>query len=333
MNTCSIPVVNYITVGTSHYTTQFTEQMTTDYTPGDEWESYYRGYRLRANPDEEIWWQAYQGTDRLLLEPIPDDLVETLLELKHLGGRIRITEGNDVISRIEAGDDSYETVWVGEMSLAGEFVPPEDPEFSIQVAPDDVAAGELWPSVYDGAKYSFGPGGDRVWWANPSTSKRHPLQTSLPSDVKASLTRYKPRGGSFRVTPWNDVLTLVDLDKLPSGARTEFDNLPRVVKNLISLRKERGGVQKIPIYVGEIDETPLTVGSPPSLTDPVSSAELGLDGWTDSLGATKTTEPDDHSVGTADGESTDDNTADDSPPGSDSAVDETELPDDDPIDW
>ena len=311
-----------------------TAQMTTEHKPGDEWDSHYRGYRLRANPDEEVWWQAYQGTDRLFLDPVPDSLVETLLNLKHLGGRIRVTEDNDVITRIEADDESYEVVWVGEVSLTGEFVPPEDPEFSIPVAPEGVEAGNLWPSVYDGAKYSFAPGVDRVWWANPGTSKRHPVRASLPAGIKNSLNQYKPRGGSFRVTPWNDVLTLVDLDKLPSGARVEFDNLPRVVKNLISLRKDRGGVQKIPIYVGEIDQTPLTVGSPPSLTDPVSSADLGLDGWTDSLGTTKTTEPDDHSVETANNDSSDeDNAQADSSSGSDSGFDKNELPDDDPIDW
>jgi len=308
--------------------------MTTEYKPGDEWDSHYRGYRLQANPDEEIWWQAYQGTDRLFLDPTPDKLVETFLELKHLGGRVRVTEDNDVITRVESGDESYKIVWVGEISLAGEFVPPEDPKFSISVAPESFEAGELWSSVYDGAKYSFASGVNRVWWANPSTSKRHPVQTSIPTDIKTALNRYKPRGGSFRVTPWNDVLTLVDLDKLPSGARVQFDNLPRIVKNLISLRKDRGGVQKIPIYVGKIDQTPLTIGSPPSLTDPVSSGELGFDEWTDSLGATKATEADNHSVDiTNDDSSKKADMKNNLSSGSDSEFDENELPDDDPIDW
>lgn len=303
--------------------------MTSDYEFGDEWTNHYRGYRLQTNPDGDVWWQAYQGTDRLFLDPVPEDIVDSLLELKHLGGRVQVTEGNDVITRVEDGD-AYETVWVGNTSLSGKLVPAESSEFSIPVIPDNLESGDLWPSVYDGAKYSFGPGGDHVWWANPGTHKRHPVQTPLPNDVKGALDRLKPRGGSFRVTPWNDVLTLVDLDRLSSGARAEFDDLPRVVKNLISLRKDRGGVEKIPVYVGSVDRTPFDVSAPLSLTDPISSDEVGLDGWTESLGTTTSTNPDDHSVDNQGTRSDDDSTDDD---GADTEFEPNDIPDDDPIDW
>jgi hypothetical protein len=305
--------------------------MTTERTLGDEWANHYRGYRLQINPAGDVWWQAYQGTDRLFLDPVPSELTDALLTIKHLGGRVRITEANDVLTQIERGG-SYETVWVGRSSLSGELVPTDTSEYSIPIAPDEIESRDLWPSVYDGAKYSFGPGGDRLWWSNPDTHKRHPVQTALPSAVTATLTRLKPRGGSFRVTPWNHVLTLVDQANLPSGARAAFDDLPRVVKNLIALRKDRGGVTKIPVYVGRIDKTPLRVTAPPSLTDPVSADDLGLDGWTDSLGTTTTTDPEEH---TADNPSThtdiDTDSGDASHP--ESEFGPKDVPDDDPSDW
>lgn len=292
--------------------------MTSRHDPGDRWTEHYRGYRLRTNPDGDVWWQAYQGTDRLYLEPAPEDLVESLLELKRLGGRIRITEGNDVLTRAEE-DDQYETYWIGSFDLDGELVPPEDPEFSVPVQPDDLAPGDFWPSVYDGAKYSFGPGVERIWWDNPQTHKRHPVQESLSQELETTLSRYKPQGGSLRVTPWNDVLTLVDLDKLPSQTRAEFDSLPRVVKNLIALRRDRGGVQKLPIYAGQVDSTPFSISDPPSLTDPFENESDGVDSWLDSLGETSQTEVDNHTV---------DNTDTDREGSQDD-----DIPDDDPIDW
>ena len=287
------------------------------YTPGDEWEDHYRGYRLHTDPDGDVWWQVYQGTDRLYLEPTPDDLIDSLLEVKRLGGRVRVTEGNDVLARVEDGDE-YTVVWVGEVTLEGDLVPDDAPEYSVPLRPDGVDRGDLWPSVYDGAKYSFGPDVDRIWWTNPSTHKRHPVRTELPKTVTNELARRKPRGGSFRVTPWNDVLTLVDIDRLPTEAQQQFDDLPRVVKNVLRLRKERG-VEKLPLYVGRIENTPLEVDDPRSLTDPVSAADLGVDDWATSLGSTTETDPSAHR---ADGSE---------PTGDDSTADD--VPDDDPSDW
>lgn len=294
--------------------------MTINYDPGEKWTEHYRGYRLRTNPDGGVWWQAYQGTDRLYLEPTPEGLVESLLELKRLGGRIRITEDNDVLTRAEE-DDGYETYWVGTFDLDGELVPPEDPEFSVPIRPDGLAPGDFWPSVYDGAKYSFGPGVERIWWDNPQTHKRHSVRKSLSGELVTTLSRYKPQGGSLRVTPWNDVLTLVDLDKLPSQTKTEFESLPRVVKNLIALRRDRGGVQKLPIYAGRVETTPFAVDDPPSLTDPFDDGSDGVDSWLDSLGETSQTDVENHTVGGSDADS---DPADEY---------DTDIPDDDPSEW
>jgi hypothetical protein len=287
--------------------------MNSELDPGDPWPNHYRGYRLHTNPDGEVWWQVYQGTDRLYFEPSPDKIVSALLDLKRLGGRVRVTEAGDVITRIEM-DDEFQDIWVGECSLDGELVPIEDRSFSVPLQPSGVEPGDLWPSVYDGAKYSFAPSVERIWWTNPSTHKRHPVQTALGTTVERKLATLKPRGGSFRVTPWNDILTLVDFDRISPEQQQQFTDLPRVMKNIIKLRKERG-VEKIPIYVGSISKTPLEVSEPPSLTDPVSSDDLGIEEWASSLGTTSEIDEQQHQRDDEDESG------------------ESEIPADDPTDW
>ncbi|GGN25640.1 MULTISPECIES: hypothetical protein [Halobacteriaceae] len=262
-------------------------------TPGDEWPGYYRGYRLQTNADSEVWWQAYQGTDRLYLDPAPEALLDDLLSLKRLGGRVRVTEGNAVITRVEDGD-SYSDIYVGEVELTGELVPNDEPEYAIDVQPQDLTSGDLWPSVYDGAKFSFGA--ERVWWQHPSTHKRHPVETDLPSGVRTTLDRLKPQGGSFRITPWGDVITLVEDPPNPEATRKQLHDLPRVIQNIILLRRERG-VEMLPIYVGCLEDMPLKIGEPRSLTDELSPSERAqLDSWAGSLGPTSETSADDQRV-------------------------------------
>ncbi|SEH66775.1 hypothetical protein SAMN05192561_1264 [Halopenitus malekzadehii] len=295
--------------------------MTPSVSPGEEWPGYYRGYRLRTNPDGDVWWQVYQGTDRLHLDPSPDDLVEQLLSLKRLGGRVRVTEDNDVITREET-DDGYRTVYVGNLSVEGELVPRDAPEFSVDVNPTGLNPGDLWPSVYDGAKFSFSGGGEHIWWSNPATNRRHPVETPIPNSVLTALQTHKPKGGSFRITPWNDVITLVSAHPAPDTIQEQFSDLPRVVKNIIKLRKERG-VEMLPVYVGKIHDTPIQIGEPKTLIDELSDEEREeLEGWAASLGTNSPTREEDHSA-----DSITQSESDDTEPI------EEELPDDDPEDW
>jgi hypothetical protein len=282
--------------------------MTSEFSPGDKWPGNYRGYRLQTNPNGEVWWQVYQGTDRIFLEPTPDDLLDKLTSLKRLGGRVRVTEDNTVITKVE-DDDEYEQLYVGELSLRGRFVPREEPDYSISVRPDGLEPGDLWTSVYDGAKFSFV--GDRIWWTNPATHKRHPVEADIPDSVVRTLQRLKPNGGSFRITPWNDVLTLVSDPPNPDKAREQLQELPRVIKNIIVLRRERG-VEMLPVYAGSIESTPVDISEPRSLTDELSPDERAkLNSWAGSVGPTSDMDPENHQVDT----------------------DAEALPEDDPENW
>lgn len=253
--------------------------------PGDEWPHHYRGLSLQASPSGDVWWQLYQGTDRLVLEPAPDEIVEQLLEFKRIGGRMHITEHGDVLTRVEGDDDEYDDIYVGTIEdLDGELVPQDAPEYSIDLRPEGLEAGDLWPSIYDGSRYSFV--GNRFWWHSGDSHKRHPVPDGLPDHIEGELRRYKPDGGSFRVLPWGDVITLIPLHPTPEKVSEQFSDLPRVVRNIIKLRKSRD-VEMLPVYIGSLDGYEIEVEEPASLTDSLSEEEQEeLAGWAENLGRT-----------------------------------------------
>jgi len=304
----------------------------TDLTVGDEWGDHYRGLTLHINQSRDCWWQVYNGTDRLYVDNFPEEMIDDFLQLKPLGGRIRVAESGDVLTRIDDDDTAetaaeYSQVYVGNVDLTGKLVPDDAPEMGIPVRPTGLSAGDLWPSVYDGARYSFTPGG-RMWWKNTATKKRHPVTTELPESIQATLRQQKPQGGSFRITPSNDVITLVE-SPATETVKNQFSDLPALVRNIIKLRKDRAGLEMLPIYVGNLGDVMIDLDTPPSLTDQMSDEEQdALEGWAASLGGTSPTSAEDHTTSQQATQSKTEN------PGSGS--DEDDVPpdfDDDPEDW
>lgn len=258
--------------------------------PGDEWPFHYRGYGLSANQDGEVWWQVYNGTDRLKLEPTPTDFVEELLGVKRDGGGVRVTEAGAVIAQIEIETDGrssdYDVVYIGELDLDGELVPPEEPERSVPISPNGLNPGDLWTSIYDGAKYSFS--GNRFWWQNGGTKLRHSFANTLPQEIVNELKRLRPDGGSFQITPVGDVLTQLPTAKSPPDVREQFRDLPREVKRILKLRRDRGNVDMLPVYVGHLEpnDRPIEVEEPTRLTDPLSEQEeASLEAWAAAMGS------------------------------------------------
>lgn len=270
-----------------------TDRSTTDtsaqtLSAGDEWPYHYRGYRLSVSADGDVWWQAYNGTDRLHLEPVPDEFLDDFLQMKRNGGAIRITEAGDVITKVEEGDgsDDYRTVYVGQLEFDGTLVPSDDPEHTVDVNPDGLDPGDLWKSVYDGARYSFA--GDRFWWEDSSTKLRHDFAEPLPAEITRELRRLRVNGGRFVVTPNGDVVTQIPTVKTPDDVRAQFRDLPRPVKRFLQLRRDRGGVDMVPVYVGSLDEEQLPIGveEPTRLTDPLSEQEAAsLEAWVSAMGS------------------------------------------------
>jgi len=65
-----------------------------------------------------------------------------------------------VLTRVDEDDTAetaaeYAQVWIGNVDLTGELIPNDDPEMGIPIQPTELTDGDLWPSVYGGARYSF----------------------------------------------------------------------------------------------------------------------------------------------------------------------------------
>ena len=325
--------------------------ISTDISNGDSWPAHYRGFRLQVSPDRTVWWQLYNGTDRLQVDPVPEGVVDDLLEVKPSGGRIHVTETEQVLTRIDEGDRNFRNVYVGEMEVAGELIPPDNPEYSINIQPEGLDVGDLWPSIYEGSRYSFSQ--RNVWWKGGERNRRHMMDGPFDADVLDALNRYKSRGGSFRITPWGDVITLVSMHPLPGQVKEQFDSLPRVTQNIIKLRKERG-LDMLPVFVGTIDDPSISVSEPSSLTDELSEEEReSLSSWAGNLGRTSSRSSNSHKATTpsarsgaetadSDTESSASSTQDvsehsestgDTQESEQDVPDEDDLPDDDPLDW
>jgi len=263
-----------------------------DLEPGSPWPEHYRGFTLHVNADGDIWWQQYGGEQRLFLEDPPDQLVDNLLRFKRAGAQFRVTEHNDVIAKQKDEEEgTYDPIYVGRLEDHQRLLPDGDPEYAVELSPDGLAVGDLWPSVYDGTRYSL-TGPDRIWWHNPDTKRRHPVTDGIPESLANEITLHKRGGGSFRVTPWGDVITLIDTVPEPENVKAQFENLPRVVQNIIRLRNARG-LEMLPIYVGNLSDTDIEVGDPRDLTSELGdNARQEIEQWIESLGPTGTA-PDD----------------------------------------
>jgi len=204
-----------------------------------------------------------------------------------------------VLTRVDEDDTAetaaeYAQVWIGNVDLTGELIPNDDPEMGIPIQPTELTDGDLWPSVYGGARYSFTPGG-RMWWKNTAT-KTASGNDRFPGDYPSNTSSTEASGGSFRITPSNDVITLVQ-SPATETIKSQFSELPALVRNIIKLRKEQANLEMLPIYIGNLGDVTIDLKSPSSLTDKMSAEEKdALEGWAASLGGTIPTSTETHTT-------------------------------------
>ena len=254
--------------------------------PGDPWPEHYRGLTLHMNSDGEIWWRPYSGEQRLFLEDPPEQLISDLLDVKPTGAMFRVTEHNDVIAKEENDEEgTYDPVFVGHLEEPRRLLPEHSEEYAVDLHPTGLDEGDLWPSVYDGARYSL-TGPDTIWWHNPDSKRRHPVQEGISPEIARAITFHKNGGGSFRVTPWGDVITLIETLPRPEDVVEQFRKLPRPIQNIIQLRNDHG-VDMLPIYVGNIGDNEIRIDEPRDLTEAlVPDAQQEIEDWIRSLGPT-----------------------------------------------
>lgn len=263
--------------------------------PGDPWTDPYRGMTLHMGGDNRIWWHPYRGHGRLYLEDAPDELVTALDRVKPAGAQFRVTEQNDVLAKVEDEQEgSYDPVWAGRLETSSPLIVEEDPENptpkasrTVELEPAGLSPGDLWPSVYDGTRFSM-TDQETVWWEDSGTHYRHDI-TGIPRSILDEMVVRKPAGGSFRVTPWGDAITLVGTVPRPDHLIEQQDDLPRPVQQIIWIRKERG-LNMLPVYLGSFDPADIEIEEPARLDkDLTAQQDEEIRAWIKSLGPSSTT--------------------------------------------
>jgi hypothetical protein len=166
---------------------------------GDKWPYHYRGTRYHFNKDGRTWWQSGKDGIKVYVKAGHESVLKHLLDLRQEGGSFRITETGDVLIKL-IEEDSWKSVFACRMDKKFLF------EDGVNITPVNINPGDLWPGFYDGARYSFLR--NSVWWNNPDGARQQ-VNTPFPEVILSQLSKFKPDGGSFRITENGYVITLI----------------------------------------------------------------------------------------------------------------------------
>ena len=228
--------------------------------PGNKWPYHFRGTTYHYNSSQDIWWRTYKDGMKLIVKSGHERIIKELLPLKTEGGSFRITETGDVIAKVFDGDD-----WIPKFIC--EMDEPFKFEEKISTTPSDLKPGDLWPSFYDGARYSYLL--DKIWWHNPDGPRQY-IEQKLPEEIIMQLHKYKPAGGSFRITENGYVITLIQKQPLPNNIKKQWESLSDIQQHIISVKVE--STDMLPIFIGRYHEG-ITLKEPTDWTKPLSSEQ------------------------------------------------------------
>lgn len=224
----------------------------------DPEKDFYRGGVYHFNSDNQIWWrpikEAYQGGLKATVTSRHHKLLKLLRQLKPDGGSFRVTENNAVLTKIpnegiKDHGEEWEAVYVCELDRPFTFKEDIDP------APSHLEPGDIWPSFYDGAKYSAvrDGRGTRMWFRNNhyrNYVEHDPaLGGVMPVAIEKEFAYYKGQGGSLRVTENGYVITLISPQPLSDDLRRQWEKLSVTQQRLVELKVE--GTRMLPIYLGQ----------------------------------------------------------------------------------
>lgn len=208
---------------------------------GEEWPYHYRGTRYHYNVSNEVWWQSTKDGPSIHAKKGYGRVIKELLPYKTEGGSFRITEVGDVIAKV-LRDDVWNPIYICEMDEAFEFV-------DLDITPEIIESGDLWPGFYDGARYSYL--NDKVWWNNPDGPRQY-TEKPLPEEVMKVLRRFKPEGGSFRITENGYVITLIPKQPLPNNLKEQWNRLSEAQRRFLAIKVQ--STDMLPVFIGRYHE-------------------------------------------------------------------------------
>lgn len=230
--------------------------------PGDLWddpaEGYYRGSKYHCGPQGDVWWALPSGLGKVHAVGGHEDVVAEFLKLRPEGGSFRITEDGAVITREPT---TFAPIYVCEY---GETLRFED----VDVLGAGIQPLDLWPSFYDGSRYSFKK--ERTWWKDPEAVSWRETKETLPKEIRDRFFRVKPDGGSLRITENGKVLALIGPQPLPRHIEDQYKALNNTQKNLIAVKAQTAAL--LPVYLGDF-QGGLTLRPARGLNEPLSPKE------------------------------------------------------------
>ena len=227
-------------------------------TTGDPWDEHYRGTRYRCSSRGELSWKLPAGLGRIRATAGFEKIVDSFLSVRRDGGSLMITETRAVITKVEP---DWSPVYIDEYDTPLEFE-------HVDVLGLGCDPLDIWPSFYDGARYSYKQG--RLWWKNPADATWQETREKLPGEVKRRLLEVKPDGGSLRFTENGKILTLIEAQPLPKHWQPQYNALNDAQKRLIARKVQSTSL--LPVLLGE-HHGGFTLHPLRSLADPLSAAE------------------------------------------------------------
>jgi hypothetical protein len=227
---------------------------------GDDWPYHYRGTRYHYNGEKVVWWRTFKDGLEVRVKSGQELVIDELISLRSEGGSFRVTESGDVLIKLDKGN-IWTPKYVCEMDEPFRF------EKKIDISPTDISPGDLWPGFYDGARYSYL--NDRVWWRNPDGPRQY-IRESLPDEVMMHLKRFKPMGGSFRITENGYVITLIPKQPLPNNIKEQWEALSATQQRLVATKVET--TDMLPVYIGRYHEG-VSLLEPKDFKKPLSKQE------------------------------------------------------------
>jgi len=227
---------------------------------GEEWPYHFRGTRYSYNTKNEVWWRSVKDGPSTLAKKGYERVLKELLPYKTEGGSFRITETGDVIAKV-LKDDVWKPIYICEMDEAFGFADDLD------ITPETIDPGDLWTGFYDGARYSYL--NNKVWWNNPDGPRQY-ADRPLPDEVIKVLRKFKPEGGSFRITENGYVIALIAKQPLPNNLKEQWNRLSEAQRRFIAIKVQ--STDMLPVYIGRYHEG-ITLRPPQDMRKELSSEE------------------------------------------------------------
>lgn len=227
---------------------------------GDIWPYHYRGTKYHFDKDGRTWWQSRKDGFKIYVKAGHESVLKHLLDIRQEGGSFRITETGDVLSKLDE-ENSWKSIFVCEMDEQFLF------EDEVNISPVNINPGDLWPGFYDGARYSFLK--NNVWWSNPDGA-RQKVENPFPESLLNILNKFKPDGGSFRITENGYVITLIPKQPLSNNLKEQLKSFSNVQQHLVSIKVD--ATEMLPVYIGKFNQG-VTLKEPVDLSSPLSAEE------------------------------------------------------------